>query len=307
MGSELADGAPGHCSSIKLAAVEHLACAAHWQAFSDVFPHLVTATNVPRLVKVADVDWSGVDAAFCCLPHATTQEILASLPHEVRVAAAPAACLHADQTGGRGPARSKRLSAGVCQSRAGVGSGRRPARRPAAQVRVVDLSADFRLRNVDTYAQWCACPLPARRATHRPLSFCACRLVGRSVPVKAKSAWMYRAPDPSEAFRSCPGQRAAGCTYPAGSRTLVCRLPRPAGAQVRRPAQSAGAAEGGRVRHHRAAPRGRAVGAPGGQPRLLPDLGAAAAGAAAPGTARTAPPICKETRITCRKVSTDYW
>ena len=54
------------------------------QAFSDVFPHLVTATNVPRLVKIADVDWSGVDAAFCCLPHATTQEILASLPREVR-------------------------------------------------------------------------------------------------------------------------------------------------------------------------------------------------------------------------------
>jgi N-acetyl-gamma-glutamyl-phosphate reductase len=61
-----------------------------------VFPHLVTATNVPRLVKVADVDWSGVDAAFCCLPHATTQEILASLPREVRVAAAAAACLHSD-------------------------------------------------------------------------------------------------------------------------------------------------------------------------------------------------------------------
>ena len=54
------------------------------QAFSDVFPHLVTATNVPRLVKISDVDWSGVDAAFCCLPHATTQEILASLPQEVR-------------------------------------------------------------------------------------------------------------------------------------------------------------------------------------------------------------------------------
>ncbi|KAK9834806.1 hypothetical protein WJX81_000031 [Elliptochloris bilobata] len=73
------------------------------KAFSDVFPHLVTATNVPRLVKIADVDWSGVDAAFCCLPHATTQEILASLPRKVRV---------------------------------------------------VDLSADFRLRNVDTYAEW---------------------------------------------------------------------------------------------------------------------------------------------------------
>jgi len=38
-----------------------------------VFPHLITAANVPKLVKTGDVDWDGVDAAFCCLPHATTQ------------------------------------------------------------------------------------------------------------------------------------------------------------------------------------------------------------------------------------------
>jgi N-acetyl-gamma-glutamyl-phosphate reductase len=71
--------------------------------FSDVFPHLATAADVPNLVKIADVDWSQIDAAFCCLPHATTQETLAALP---------------------------------------------------AAVRVVDLSADFRLRNVETYAEW---------------------------------------------------------------------------------------------------------------------------------------------------------
>jgi N-acetyl-gamma-glutamyl-phosphate reductase len=73
------------------------------QNFSDVFPHLLTATDVPALVKIADVDWSGIDAAFCCLPHATTQEVLAGLP---------------------------------------------------THVKVVDLSADFRLKNVDTYAEW---------------------------------------------------------------------------------------------------------------------------------------------------------
>ncbi|KAK9811353.1 hypothetical protein WJX72_002335 [[Myrmecia] bisecta] len=73
------------------------------KAFSDVFPHLVTATDVPNLIKVGDVDWDNVDAAFCCLPHATTQEILASLP---------------------------------------------------THIRVVDLSADFRLRDVSTYAEW---------------------------------------------------------------------------------------------------------------------------------------------------------
>jgi len=71
--------------------------------FHEVFPHLVTATDVPRLVKTGDVNWDDVDAAFCCLPHATTQEILASLP---------------------------------------------------SHIKVVDLSADFRLRNVDTYAEW---------------------------------------------------------------------------------------------------------------------------------------------------------
>lgn len=38
-----------------------------------MFPHLVTATDVPRLVKTGDVSWDDVDAAFCCLPHATTQ------------------------------------------------------------------------------------------------------------------------------------------------------------------------------------------------------------------------------------------
>lgn len=74
------------------------------QPFSDVYPHLRTATDVPTLVKIADVNWDEVDAAFCCLPHATTQETLAQLPKHIKI---------------------------------------------------VDLSADFRLRNVDTYAEWC--------------------------------------------------------------------------------------------------------------------------------------------------------
>lgn len=73
------------------------------QEFSDVFPHLLTATNVPRLTKVGDVDWGSIDAAFCCLPHATTQEILNSLPKHIKV---------------------------------------------------VDLSADFRLKDIKLYAEW---------------------------------------------------------------------------------------------------------------------------------------------------------
>lgn len=64
---------------------------------------MVTATDVPSLTKISDVNWDAIDAAFCCLPHATTQEIVASLPKHIKV---------------------------------------------------VDLSADFRLRDVNTYAEW---------------------------------------------------------------------------------------------------------------------------------------------------------
>lgn len=71
--------------------------------FSDVFPHLVTATNVPKLVKIDDVDYSQVDAIFCCLPHATTQEVIKKLP---------------------------------------------------THLKIVDLSADFRLRDPASYAEW---------------------------------------------------------------------------------------------------------------------------------------------------------
>ncbi len=72
------------------------------QPMGDVFPHLQTA-GLPDLVKLEDVDMKDVNLVFCCLPHGTTQEIIAALPKHVRV---------------------------------------------------VDLSADFRLFDVDTYAQW---------------------------------------------------------------------------------------------------------------------------------------------------------
>lgn len=72
------------------------------QPMASVFPHLATLT-LPDLVSIDQVDFTTVDAVFCCLPHGTTQEVIAALP---------------------------------------------------ANVRIVDLSADFRLFNVDTYAQW---------------------------------------------------------------------------------------------------------------------------------------------------------
>ncbi|TVR99797.1 MAG: N-acetyl-gamma-glutamyl-phosphate reductase [Rhodospirillales bacterium] len=76
------------------------------QGLGAVFPHLAAAADVhrlPTLTDVAGVAWDGVDAAFCGLPHGTTQEVVAAIP---------------------------------------------------SSVRVIDLSADFRLSDTDAYAAW---------------------------------------------------------------------------------------------------------------------------------------------------------
>ncbi len=67
-----------------------------------VFPHLADL-DLPDLVTVDEVDWSGIDAVFCGLPHATSQEVIANLPKHLRV---------------------------------------------------IDMSADFRLRDADVYKEW---------------------------------------------------------------------------------------------------------------------------------------------------------
>ncbi|HEX4569766.1 MAG TPA: N-acetyl-gamma-glutamyl-phosphate reductase, partial [Dongiaceae bacterium] len=69
---------------------------------SEIFPHL-GRLDLPVPVKVEEADWSEVDFVFCCLPHGTTQEVIAALPRELKV---------------------------------------------------VDLSADFRLADLETYATW---------------------------------------------------------------------------------------------------------------------------------------------------------
>lgn len=50
----------------------------------EVFPHL-GALDLPRLVKIADVDFSGIDAVFCALPHGLTQEVVAALPRHLKI------------------------------------------------------------------------------------------------------------------------------------------------------------------------------------------------------------------------------
>lgn len=47
--------------------------------FEDVFPSLAPAA-AGKMVKIADVDFDEVDAVFCCLPHATTQEVCLQAP-----------------------------------------------------------------------------------------------------------------------------------------------------------------------------------------------------------------------------------
>ena len=67
-----------------------------------VYPHLA-GMGLPPMCKIEEMGWQGVDAVFCCLPHATTQEVVASLP---------------------------------------------------GHLKVIDLSADFRLRDEAIYAEW---------------------------------------------------------------------------------------------------------------------------------------------------------
>src|SRR5271170_5810263 len=49
-----------------------------------VFPHLA-GYGLPLLQSVEQADLRDVDVAFCGLPHGTTQEVIASLPHHLKV------------------------------------------------------------------------------------------------------------------------------------------------------------------------------------------------------------------------------
>jgi N-acetyl-gamma-glutamyl-phosphate reductase len=72
------------------------------QSMGEVFPHL-RHLDLPRLTTIDALDFAGIDLAFCALPHAMTQEVVAKLPRDLRI---------------------------------------------------VDLSADFRLRDPAVYERW---------------------------------------------------------------------------------------------------------------------------------------------------------
>ncbi len=72
------------------------------KAIGEVYPHL-RFKKLPRLVALEQADFSGIELVFCCLPHGTTQEVIAKLPKHLKI---------------------------------------------------IDLSADFRLSDPEMYAQW---------------------------------------------------------------------------------------------------------------------------------------------------------
>ena len=53
-------------------------------AMAEVFPFL-RHLDLPRLTKIDEIDFAGVDLCFCALPHATTQEVIAKLPKTLRI------------------------------------------------------------------------------------------------------------------------------------------------------------------------------------------------------------------------------
>ncbi len=72
------------------------------KSIGEVYPHLAQ-TDLPPLVTIDNADFKNIDIAFCCLPHGTTQTVIAALPKTLRV---------------------------------------------------IDLSADFRLADINEYAKW---------------------------------------------------------------------------------------------------------------------------------------------------------
>ncbi|MSP83917.1 MAG: N-acetyl-gamma-glutamyl-phosphate reductase [Alphaproteobacteria bacterium] len=98
------------------------------QPLERVFPHL-GGLGLPDLIALDEVEWPGldVDVVFCALPHGTTQEVVAGLLHRTGHDLIDE-LLHETQ---------EDLIAGMPRD-----------------VRVIDLSADFRLADLESYATW---------------------------------------------------------------------------------------------------------------------------------------------------------
>jgi N-acetyl-gamma-glutamyl-phosphate reductase len=53
-------------------------------AMAEVFPFL-RHLELPRLVRIEEMDFSSVHLCFCALPHGTSQEVIAALPRDLRI------------------------------------------------------------------------------------------------------------------------------------------------------------------------------------------------------------------------------
>ena len=80
-GAELIRLIAGH-SGIRIAALAAERKAG--QTMAEVFPHL-RHMDLPTLVTIADIDFSGIDLCFCALPHKTSQEVIAALPRDLKI------------------------------------------------------------------------------------------------------------------------------------------------------------------------------------------------------------------------------
>ena len=52
--------------------------------YGQVFPHL-RHLDLPKLTTIAEVDFTDIDMVFCALPHATSQEVIGTLPTHVKI------------------------------------------------------------------------------------------------------------------------------------------------------------------------------------------------------------------------------
>ena len=94
----------------------------------EVFPHLV-GYDLPNLIALQDIEWRDVeiDVVFCALPHATSQEVIKGLLHAT------------------GHSLMDEL---IVETVGDLADSVR------SEVKIVDLSADFRLRDTGVYAEW---------------------------------------------------------------------------------------------------------------------------------------------------------
>ena len=102
------------------------------QCMAQVFPHL-RHLNLPDLVTIDEIDFSGIDLCFCALPHKTSQEVISALPRDLRIVD-----LSADFRL-RDPAASGRVQLG--RAGAGVHSAGFVEFRPADPLRTAALRA----------------------------------------------------------------------------------------------------------------------------------------------------------------------